>query len=141
MQVSKQFLLEAASLTLVVALILISVQIFQRATHTVQVIEEKQEKQLQYLEEYEIIQYDGYCIPGSTAVCYIKNMVANYEIPVTVTIADMSFVISNRSQYSDLRNLESDYYINPLGQFRCEITRDDNQSINGVSISYVKKES
>lgn len=139
MQVSKQFLLEAVGLTLTVAVIFTGVRIYNRASQIIQIIEQRQEQQLQYLEEYEIIRYDGNCIIGSTAISYIKEMVGRYGLPITVTTGAGKFEITDSSQYAALRNLESEYYINPLGQFRCRVERDENEGIQGILLDYVEE--
>ena len=75
MQVSKEFLLEAVGLSLLVGLLLLGVKLFDRACSLMTWFETEQEKQLEKMQEYEITQYENRTIDGITAVNYIKNMV------------------------------------------------------------------
>ena len=84
MTVSKEFLLEAVGLSILVALLLISVQLFQRAQKLTALLEEEQEHQITELEEYEIVKYDGLTVDGMTAINYIKRMTGYYNLLVEV---------------------------------------------------------
>lgn len=139
MQISKQFLIEAVGLILTVSLILTGVRLYQRASRVVTMMEQRQDRQFQQMEEYEIIKYEGCSIDGTTAVAYIKHLVGTYGLPVTVTTVDGTFQIAERLQYVNLRNMESDQYINPLGRFNCEVLRDENSAIIGASLVYCKE--
>lgn len=134
MQVSKEFLMEAVGLALLVALILISMQIFQRAVKITSLLEEGQEQKISELEEYEIVQYDGLQIDGMTAISYIKKMVGTYQMPVQVCNEKGNFMISDRSGYEKLRNVNSENYINPLAKYRCTVVRDENEVITEVIV-------
>ncbi len=134
MHVSKEFLMEAVGLALLVALIFVSMQLFQRATKITTILGEGQEQRLSELEEYEIVQFEGLLIDGMTAVSYIKKMVGTYELPVTVVTAAEEFKVTDRSQYDGLRDTESGQYINPLAKYRCEVVRDENEVITEVKI-------
>jgi len=138
MQVSKEFLLEAVGLSMVVILILISMQIFQRAVKITEVIEKEQEQQLIELEEYEIIKFDGLQIDGMTVINYIKRMTGTYNLPVHVETVKGEFTVSEKKQYSNLRNVESEQYINPFAKYRCEVVRDENEVITNIKIKLVK---
>lgn len=139
MHVSKEFLLEAVGLSLVVALILISIQMFQRATKITALLEEGQERQITELEEYEIIKYDGLLVDGMTAINYVKKMTGIYELPVKVRTATGEFVVTQKEEYKELRNLTSEKYINPLAKYRCEVSRDENEVISEIRISVETK--
>ena len=56
MQVSKEFLLEAVGLSLLVGLLLLGVKLFDRAYSLMTWFETEQEKQLEKMQEYEITQ-------------------------------------------------------------------------------------
>lgn len=139
MQISKQFLLEAVGLILTVSLILTGVRLYQRANSAVTMMERRQDEQFRQMEEYEIVKYEGCSIDGTTAVAYIKHLVGTYGIPVTVTTAGGTFQIAEHLQYGNLRNMESEQYINPLGKFACEVLRDENSAIIGASLVYCKE--
>ncbi len=134
MNISKEFLMEAVGLSLLVALILISMQLFQRTMKITALLEGGQEQKISELEEYEIIQYEGMQLDGMTAVSYIKKMVGTYELPVLVVTTKNEFKITERSQYGELRDAGSEYYINPLAKYRCEVVRDENEVITEVKI-------
>ncbi len=135
MRISKEFLMEAVSLSLLVALILISVQMFQRANKITTLLEEGQEKKITQLQEYEIVRYDGFCIDGMTAIGYIKTMVGTYQIPVIVTTKENSFIVKEKENYTSLRDPNSDTYIPPLSLYLCEVVRDENESIKEIKIT------
>lgn len=139
MHVSKEFLLEAVSLSLLVALILVSMQMYQRATKITTLLTEEQERQITELEEYEIVKYDGMLLDGMTAISYIKRMMITYELPVRVVTVNEEFVVTEQSEYKDLRNINSEKYMNPLAKYRCEIQRDENEVITEISIVMEKE--
>lgn len=139
MQISKQFLIEAVGLILTVSLILTGVRLYQRANRAVVMMEQRQDRQFQQMEEYEIVKYEGYSIDGTTAIAYIKYLVGTYGLPVTVTTAGGTFQVAERLQYANLRNMESEQYINPLGKFDCEVLRDENSAIVGAALVYCKE--
>lgn len=134
MKVSREFLLEAVGLSLLVALILISMQLFQRASKIVVLLEEGQKQQIAELEEYEIIKYDGMIVDGMTAVSYIKKMNSSYGLEVKVTTSKGEFWIEGTEDYRAMRNIVSEKYINPLKQYRCEVIRDENSVISEIRI-------
>lgn len=139
MHVSKEFLLEAVGLSLLVALICIGMQMFQRASKIATLLEEGQEQQITELEEYEIVKYDGLVIDGMTAVSYIKKMTGTYEVPVKVTTLCNEFTIRVKEEYESLRDIDSDKYINPLAKYHCTVVRDENKTIKEICI-VVEKE-
>ena len=139
MHVSKEFLMEAVGLSLLVVLILISMQMFQRATKITSLLEKGQENQIMELEEYEIVKYDGLLIDGMTAISYIKKMVGTYEVPVRVTTTQKEFVVEEKADCDDLRDIESVKYINPLAKYHCEVTRDENAVITEIRIEVETK--
>lgn len=133
--ISKEFLMEAVGLSLLVALLLISVRIFERTVHMTDLVKEEQEQRILELEEYEITQYDGRYLDGMTAIGYIKNMVDNYEIPVTVTTEQHSYIVETPELYTSFRTPESVYYIHPLALYLCDVCRDENGSIAEIKIT------
>lgn len=134
MHISKEFLIEAVGMSLLVALILISMQMFQRAVKITSLLEEGQEQQITELEEYEIVKYDGLLIDGMTAISYIKRMVSVYGLKVSVVSLNGEFSITMRSECEDLRNINSEKYINPMLKYRCKVIRDENEVITELKI-------
>jgi len=139
MHISKEFLLEAVGLSMVVALILISMQIFQRAVKITTLLELDQEQQIVMLEEYEIVKYDGLQMDGMTVISYIKKMTGTYGLPVHVVTTKGEFTVSEKSQYADIRNIDSELYINPLAKYRCEVMRNENEVITEIRIQVEKE--
>lgn len=132
MQISKEFLMEAVGLSLLVALLFISVQLFQRAVKVTTLLGEEQEQKILELEEYEIVKNDGLLLDGLSAISYIKRMINDYGLTVTVLEADRRFTVSERSEYAELRDTASEKYISPLKKYRCEVLRDENGVITGI---------
>lgn len=141
MHVSKEFLLEAVSLSILVALLLISMQMFQRSVRISSLLEKRQEKMITELEEYELIKYENCLVDGISAINYIKQINSMYQIPVIVTNDRGEFVIKEYSDYAELKNSESEKYIRPLAKFRCNVIRDENGTITEVRIGIEKEES
>ena len=133
MTVSKEFLLEAVGLSILVALLLISVQLFQRAQKLTALLEEEQEHQITELEEYEIVKYDGLTVDGMTAINYIKRMTGYYNLLVEVVTENRQFIV-RKEDYSELRNIASEKYLSPLALYYCEVLRDENEAIEKIKI-------
>ena len=134
MHISKEFLLEAVGLSLAVALILISMQVFERGVKITTLLEKGQEQQIVQLEEYEIVKYDGLLVDGMTAISYIKKMTGTYGLTVHVITAKGEFEVSEPSQYINLRDAGSEQYINPLAKYICKVIRDENEVITEIKI-------
>lgn len=134
MQISREFLMEAVGLSLMVALIFIGLQMFQRTMKVTAILENNQEEKIAMLEEYEIVKYDGFVIDGMTAVNYIKNMVVEYELPVVVEFGQKTFVVSDRTELGLLRDVDSEKYINPYATYCCMVVRDDNEAVNEIRL-------
>lgn len=139
MRISKEFLMEAVGLSLLVALILISVQMFQRAVKITSLLEINQERQINELEEYEIVKYDGLLIDGMTAISYIKRMAGSYELPVRVITEKGEFLVTEEFEYGELRDTESDKYISPIQKYSCEVRRNENAVISEIMIKKENK--
>ena len=139
MHVSKEFLMEAVGLSLLVALLLISMQLFQRATKLTSLLEEGQERQINEIEEYEIIKYDGLAVDGMTAVIYITRVTGTYGLPVEVVTLNGIFFVEGKEAYEELRSSSSEKYINPLAKYRCSVLRDENQVISKIKFEVEKE--
>lgn len=132
MNISKEFLMEAVGLSLLVALILIGMRMFQRTIKITNLLEHQQEQKINELEEYELVKYEGLVIDGMTALGYIKNVVGEYRLTVTIEEMQRKFSISDRAEFGQLRNVDSEKYISPYGFYQCRISRDENEAITEI---------
>ena len=135
MHISKEFLMEAVGLSLLVALIFISMQMYQKAMRVTNILGLEQEEKIKMLEEYEITKYDELLIDGMTAVSYIKNVVGEYGIPVIVELKQETFSVTAREEFSLLRNVNSKMYISPYTTFRCQVVRNENDIIIEIRLT------
>ena len=133
-QVSKEFLVEAFGLTLLVALLLISSHLFQRATRLTDLLEDGQEQQIIWLEEYDLIKYEGLVVDGMTAISYIKTVTGNYGVPVKIVTDKAEFTVTKKEEYANLRKIGSETYINPLAKYLCTVVRNENGTITEITI-------
>lgn len=139
MHISKEFLMEAVGMSLLVALILISMQLFQRVTKITTLLQQRQEEQIIELEEYEIVKYDGLQIDGMTAISYIKRMIGTYELPVNVVTINGEFTVTNITECAKLRDVQSEKYISPLSKYSCMVVRDENKVITELQLKVITK--
>lgn len=139
MQVSKEFLIEAVGLSILVALLLISMQLFQRAAKISTLIEKEQMTQISELEEYEIVKFEGMVVDGITAINYIKRMTGVYELSVNIITEKGEFMISELEECAELRNINSDKYMQPLAKYCCGLIRDENKVITKIKIEVIKE--
>lgn len=135
MQISREFMLEAVGLSLLVILLLLGTQMFQRATGLMEMLDKEQSRQIESLKEYEITQFDGREIDGVTAVGYIKNMVNHYGLSVYVQTKDREFTIESKEKCAQLKDKESEYYISSFGIYECCVVRDENGGVDYILIT------
>jgi len=140
MHVSKDFLLEAVGLSLLVGLLLFGIQMFERATDFLRLFDAKQESQIEKMEEYEICRFDGRRIDGISACNYIKKMVYQYEIVVQVETEKTVFTVSDEQKCEQIGEEESEYFIPPFVFYQCEVERDENGSIKSVRLTETEGE-
>lgn len=134
MNISKEFLLEAVGLSLLVALLLIGMQMFKKTIKITTLMERKQEETISNLEEYELVKYDDMLIDGITALGYIKNVVGEYHITVIVEEKQRKFSITERDEFGLLRDVDSEKYINPYGFYQCKVIRNENDVITEINL-------
>ena len=134
MNISKEFLLEAVGLSLLVALLLIGMQMFKKTIKITTLMERKQEETISNLEEYELVKYDDMLIDGITALGYIKNVVGEYHITVIVEEKQRKFSITERDEFGLLRDVDSKKYINPYGFYQCKVIRNENDVITEINL-------
>lgn len=137
MSISKRFLLEAAGLSLAVVFIGTGFVMASRSRILSETVIESQDRVLQQEQEYNVVKYDGYPINGSIALNYLKSVIADYGIPVTIIKGSVEIVITSSEQFASLRNIDSDNYINPMKDYQCEVHRDVNDMISGVDLTEV----
>lgn len=129
MEVSRQFLAEAVSMILLVALLLTGVRIYQRANTAIGIMETQQEQRLKDLEEYDAVKYDGCKINGITAVSYIRNMVFYYNLPVWILKDGARVEIDSYDMCESIKSEGTEWYVSPFERFQCEIIRDENRAL------------
>ena len=137
MHISKEFLIEAVGLSLLVALIFVGMQMFQRAMKITTLLGKEQEEKIVMLEEYELTKYDGLVIDGMTAISYIKKTVGGYDVPVIVEYGQDVFYITSWEELSMLRDINSELYISPYSTYRCKVIRDENGVV--IEVRLVKE--
>ena len=135
MQVSREFILEAVGLSLLVMLLLLGTQMFQKATGLIELLDKEQSRQIESLKEYEITQFDGRKIDGVTAVGYIKNMVNHYGLSVCVQTEEGEFTVETKERCTQLKDMESEYYIPSFGLYECCVVRDENGGVDYILIT------
>lgn len=134
MNISKEFLMEAVSLSLLVALILIGMQMFKKTIKITNLLEQQQEQTITELEEYELVKYEGLVIDGMTVLGYIKNVIVEYHVPVIIEEKQRTFLVSEREEFGQLRNVDSEKYISPYSFYQCNIIRDENEVITEINL-------
>ena len=134
MNISKEFLMEAVGLSLLVALILIGMQMFQKSIKLTNLLQNRQEESIARMEEYELIKYEDLMIDGITAVGYIKNVVGEYHLPVIVEEKQRKFSVSERADFSLMRDMDSEKYIFPYVLYQCKVIRDENEVITEIKL-------
>ena len=97
-------------------------------------MERKQEETISNLEEYELVKYDDMLIDGITALGYIKNVVGEYHITVIVEEKQRKFSITERDEFGQLRDVDSEKYINPYGFYQCKVIRNENDVITEINL-------
>lgn len=140
MSISKEFLLEAVGLSLLVALLLVGVKVFQRTNDFISAMDREQERRIEEWQEYEVVQYDGRVVDGITAISYIRNTVGQYNVPIYVETIEHAFWITKPEDYKGLRDMTSEHYMNTLALYQCQVIRNENDSIEQVEIRVQREE-
>jgi len=139
MSEAKKMLLGAFGLMLTVALVFVGYAIFSRSMDVTDNITQGQMNTSKLIDEYPIMKFDGYEINGSQVIYYTKDVVGTYKVPVTIKTVKVpgGFTVRDVSLYDSFRNINSNYYINPLASYKVAVERDDNDVIVSVTITYV----
>lgn len=91
------------------------------------------------LEEDQYVRFDGLVVMGSDVINFIQKHLSYYSptefapIYVFVNTKNSSKTYVNNIHIKDIKNYESEYYVNPLGKFNGKVIRDLNDVIQGVS--------
>ena len=136
MSAAKKFLYGAFIIAVTVALIYMGMNVFKKASGTVEVVTAEQEATGQTVAEYAVMRYDGYEISGATAISYIKTVIQKYDVPVEVTTSGGAFTCIDQSLFAEFRDISSSYYINPMQHYDVTVVRDGNDVIEKVEIVY-----
>lgn len=134
MNISKEFLMEAVGLSLLVALILIGMQMFQKTVRIATLLQNHQEQNIAQLEEYDLVKYEDLILDGMTALSYIKNVVGEYQVPVIVEEKQKKFSVTGQADFGLLRDIDSEKYICPYALYKCKVIRDENNVITEINL-------
>ena len=134
MNISKEFLMEAVGLSLLVALILIGMQMFHKTIKITTLLQNNQEERITQLEEYDLVKYEDLLLDGMTVLGYIKNVVGEHQLPVIVEEKQKKFSVTERAEFGLLRDVESEKYIYPYALYKCKVIRDENDVITEINL-------
>lgn len=134
MNISKEFLMEAVGLSLLVALILIGMQMFHKTIKITTLLQNHQEESITQLEEYDLVKYEDLLLDGMTVLGYIKNVVGEHRLPVIVEEKQKKFSVTERAEFGLLRDVESEKYICPYALYKCKVIRDENDVITEINL-------
>lgn len=137
MSAGLKIFLGAVSLTVTAILIGLSFKLLARTENMSNSVIEEQDRVIQSEKEYNVVKYDGYEISGSVAINYIKTVVSDYEITVVIVKGTDSVTVSEAEQFAELRRIDSGYYLNPLKEYACKVSRDVNEEISSVSLTEI----
>ena len=91
------------------------------------------------LSESELTMYDGIEVKGSDVVNFIKKNLGSYDATnqakqyVRVVTAASDSTYWNERYIEDIQNFSSTLFINLAALFRCDVTRDANDVIVGIT--------
>lgn len=134
MNISKEFLMEAVGLSLLVALILIGMQMFHKTIKITTLLQNNQEESITQLKEYDLVKYEDLLLDGMTVLGYIKNVVGEHQLPVIVEEKQKKFSVTERAEFGLLRDVESEKYICPYALYKCKVIRDENDVITEINL-------
>lgn len=126
--------MEAVGLSLLVALILIGMQMFQKTIKITTLLQNHQEESITQLEEYDLVKYEDLLLDGMTVLGYIKNVVGEHRLPVIVEEKQKKFSVTERAEFGLLRDVESEKYICPYALYKCKVIRDENDVITEINL-------
>lgn len=132
MNVSKEFLMEAVGLSLLVALLMLGVKMFQSASGLMNYMAERQEETLTRMQEYEIVQYDGQTVDGITAISYIKAMVDQYALPVRIETSGNTYEVKTGKEAAMLREDTSEFGMSVFREYECHVVRGENKNVEYI---------
>ena len=134
-----KFLLLAFSLMVTCILIMYFSRVTEVGMDTSDTALKKLQQFNKELSESDFTMYDGMDVKGSDVVNYIKENLGSYDASdsasfyVHVVTATNDSTYRNGSSIPDIQNFSSALWIKPTAVFRCNIIRDANDMIIGVS--------
>ena len=137
MDIPGKIILGAAGLIMTGVLIGLGFKVMDRTEALSNSVVEEQDKVLQTERVYNVVKYDGYDINGSVAVNYVKTVVSDYDIAVEIVKGAASVTVNEAEQFAKLRRIDSEYYLNPLKEYTCEVNRDVNDEITSVMLTEI----
>lgn len=143
MSVTKEFIMMAAGLIMTVSLVFLGIGIYRKAASTGILLVEREEKRINEIAEYELHRYDDIPVNGSKVLRYIKQISMEYDVEIEITVANPSsctYMLSENNSFSELRNAESERYINPLKLFSVTVYEDENAALCGIEIKQIMED-
>lgn len=137
MSAAEKVVVGAVSLVITLLAIALGFKMVNRTEEMSDIVVEEQDRTLQKEREYNVIKYDGYDINGSIAVNYVKTLVSEQEIEVVIVKGANTVTVTETGQFAGLRRIDSEYYLNPLKEYTCEVVRDVNEEISSVILTEI----
>ena len=139
MNIIMKFLLLAFGLMLTCVLVLYGSRVATTGMETSNTALGKMNTFNKELAESDITMYDGIDVEGSDVVNFFKKHLGKYSsseesvmyIHIITTTNDS--IYKNRIAEQDIANFTSAHYIKPNAVFKCDVIRDANDVIVGVS--------
>ncbi len=133
MSAVKEMILFAAGLMVTVFVCGISFRIYERAEVIGEKIVEREEQSIADIMEYELTRYDNSDIDGSRAISYIRRAYSEYGASITVNNTKTTFTVDTDT-IDEIRDVDSGYYIDPLKKYSVNVSFDENDVIDGITI-------
>ena len=125
----RKLLMAVGALCITISLIYIGYNQFHKARDVTDAVTANQDKMTKEMLEHDITKYEGYSISGATAISYIKSVVGQYDIHVSIITVAGTMDIVDTTHFTDFRDINSSYYINPMMQYSVTVERDNNDVI------------
>ncbi len=141
MSVTKEFIMMAAGLIITVSLIFIGFGVYKKAAAAGMLLAEREEKRINEIADYELHRYDDIPVNGSKVLRYIKQIGMEYDVEITVTVANptlCTYRMSETGSFSELRNAASEKYINPLKLYSVTVQEDENAALCSIEIKQME---
>lgn len=143
MSVTKEFILLAAGLIITVSLIFIGFGVYRKAASVGIMLADKQEKKMNDIAEYELMKYENTDVNGSKVIKYIQQVSTEYDVGINITVANpdlYTYRLSEISSFSELRDISSPYFINPLKLYKITVKKDVNAVLDSIEIEQIMED-